>query len=62
MTESDIPGLVSLLGGHQQAWLVYSHNAATDPQGLIPQAMASQMRLIYTRDYPGVQLQWYIAP
>ena len=62
MTESDIPRLLSLLSDHKQVWLVYSHNSNTDPLGLIPQTLASQLKLLYTRDYFGVQLQWYIAP
>ena len=46
MTESDIPGLISLLSGHNRVWLVYSHNSYTDPMGLIPQTLASKMKLI----------------
>ena len=46
MTESDIPKLISLLSGHDRVWLVYSHDSYTDPMGLIPQTLASQMKLI----------------
>jgi hypothetical protein len=45
MTESDIPELISLLSGHKTVWLIYSHNANTDPMGLIPQTLASQMEI-----------------
>ena len=62
MTDSDIPRLISLLSGHKTVWLVYSHNANTDPMGLIPQTLASVMKLIYTRDFYGVQVQIYGAP
>jgi mannosyltransferase len=62
MAESDIPRLISLLNGHKTVWLVYSHNANTDPIGLIPQTLASVMKLIYTRDFNGVQVQIYGAP
>jgi hypothetical protein len=62
MTYSDIPRLISLLNGHKTVWLVYSHNANTDPMGLIPQTLASVMKLIYTRDFDGVQVQIYGAP
>jgi mannosyltransferase len=62
MTESDIPRLISLVSGHRAVWLVYSHNANTDPMGLIPQTLASVMKLIYTRDFYGVQVQIYGAP
>lgn len=62
MTESDIPRLISLLNGHKTVWLIYGQNANTDPMGLIPQTLASVMKLIYTRDYNGVQVQIYGAP
>lgn len=62
MMESDIPKLISLLRGHNRVWLVYSHNSYTDPMGLIPQALASQMKLIRTRDFYGGQVQLYETP
>jgi hypothetical protein len=62
MTESDIPGLISLLHGHNRVWLVYSHGDYTDPEGLIPQTLASQMKLLRTRDFYGVQVQLYGTP
>jgi hypothetical protein len=51
-----------LLEGHKRVWLIYSHNAYTDPQGIIQQTLASKMKLIVTRDYYGNQLQFYVAP
>ncbi|MGE5123459.1 MAG: glycosyltransferase family 39 protein [Acidobacteriaceae bacterium] len=62
MTESDIPRLVSLISGRKSAWLVYSHYEHTDPMGLIPQTLAAEMKLIYVREYYGVQVQIYAAP
>ncbi len=62
MTESDIPGLISLIGGHDRVWLVYSHNAYTDPMGLIPQTLASRMDLTRERDFYGGQVQLYGTP
>jgi mannosyltransferase len=62
MTDSDIPRLISLLRGHNRVWLVYSHNSYTDPMGLIPQTLASQMKLIRTRDFYGGQVQLYVNP
>jgi mannosyltransferase len=62
MTESDIPGLVSLISGHNRVWLVYSHNDYTDPMGLIPQTLASKMKLTRTRDFYGGQVQLYETP
>jgi hypothetical protein len=62
MTESDIPRLMSLLNGHDRAWLVYSHNWYTDPTGLIPQTLAARMTLIRQRDFYGGQVQLYEVP
>ncbi len=62
MTEADIPGLLALLRGRERVWLVYSHNAYTDPQGLIPKTLATQMKLTQTRDFYGGQVQLYEAP
>ncbi len=62
MTTNDIPGLISLLSGHDRVWLVYSHNDYTDPMGLVPQTLASQMKLIQQRDFYGGQVQLYGTP
>ena len=62
MRESDIPELSSLVSGHNRVWLVYSHNDITDPDGLIPQTLASQMKLSRTRDFYGGQVQLYERP
>jgi hypothetical protein len=62
MTNSEIPRLISLLRGHTRVWLVYSHNSYTDPQGLIPQTLASQMKLIQQREFYGSQVQLYGTP
>ena len=62
MTDSDIPRLISLLSGRKRVWLVYSHNWNTDPMGLIPQTLASEMKLIQKRDFYGGQVQLYGAP
>ena len=62
MTKNDIPGLISLLSGHDRVWLVYSHDSYTDPMGLIPQTLASQMKLIRQRDFYGGQVQLYGTP
>ncbi|MBK8618091.1 MAG: glycosyltransferase family 39 protein [Anaerolineales bacterium] len=62
MTTKDIPGLISLLNGHNRVWLVYSHDSYTDPMGLIPQTLASKMKLLRTRDFYDGQVQLYITP
>jgi hypothetical protein len=62
MTTNDIPGLIVMLRGHNRAWLVYSHDSYTDPMGLIPQTLASQMKLIRRRDFYGGKVQLYVSP
>ncbi|HTP07077.1 MAG TPA: glycosyltransferase family 39 protein [Anaerolineae bacterium] len=62
MTENDIPGLISMLRGHNRVWLVSSHADITDPKGLIPPTLASQMKLTRTRDFYGGQVQLYETP
>jgi mannosyltransferase len=62
MTESDVPRLISLLQGHDRVWLVYSHNWYTDPNGLVPQTLASQMKLVRQDDYLGVRIELYETP
>lgn len=62
MTESDIPRLLELLSGRKRVWLVYSHNWYTDPQGLIPQTLASHMAVVRQRYFYGGQVQLYEAP
>ncbi len=62
MTANDIPRLISLLRGHNRVWLVYSHNWYTDPLGLIPQTLASQMKLIRTDNFYGGEVQLYETP
>ncbi|MFH1523676.1 MAG: glycosyltransferase family 39 protein [Chloroflexota bacterium] len=62
MTANDIPRLISLLDGHDRVWLIYSHNWYTDPMGLIPQTLASKMKLIQQYDFYGGQVQLYEAP
>jgi hypothetical protein len=62
MTTNDVSKLTSLLHDHTRVWLVYSHNDYTDPMGLIPQTLASQMRLTRTRDFYGGCVQLYENP
>jgi hypothetical protein len=62
MTNNDIPGLISLVSGRKRVWLVYSHDSYTDSMGLIPQTLASEMKLIRKHDFYGGQVQLYGAP
>ena len=62
MTTDDLPGLISSLSGYNRVWLVYSHDFYTDPMGLVPQTLASQMNLTRKRDFYGGQVQLYVSP
>jgi hypothetical protein len=62
MTAGDVPGLVDRVRGHDRVWLVYSHDAYTDPQGLVPQTLGEQMKLLRTREFHGGLVQLYGAP
>ncbi|MDX9956209.1 MAG: hypothetical protein RBT75_19080, partial [Anaerolineae bacterium] len=62
MTREDIPALLSLIEGRDRVWLVYSHDDYTDPQGLIPQTLAAEMRLSRTRGFYGGAVYLYTAP
>ena len=62
MTAGDVPGLLSLAQEHHRIWLVYSHNWYTDPAGLIPQTLASELKLLQQRGFYGGQVQLYGTP
>jgi len=62
MTAGDVEELTSLVRGQDRVWLVYSHNSYTDPLGLVPQTLASQMRLARQREFYGGQVQLYVRP
>jgi hypothetical protein len=62
MTESDIPKLIASVRGRDRVWLVYSHDSYTDPQGLIPQTLASEMKLMRTREFYGGEVYLYSVP
>jgi hypothetical protein len=62
MTVNDIPALTSLVNEYDRVWLVYSHDPYTDPMGIIPHALASQKKLLQTREFYGGQVQLYGMP
>jgi hypothetical protein len=62
MTTNDIPGLLAMVSGHKRVWLVYSHDSYTDPTGLIPQTLASHMKLIRDDEFYGGRVQLYVTP
>lgn len=62
MTEADIPSVTSMLEGHDRVFLVYSHNWYTDPDGLIPKTIASEMMLSRSVDFYDGTVQFYERP
>jgi hypothetical protein len=62
MMQEEVPRLISLLSGHHTVWLVYSHTFYTDPDGIIPQTLASHLQFLGQRDFYGAQVQIYAAP
>lgn len=62
MTESDIPGLLSLIDGRSRVWLVYSHDSYTDPTGIVTQTLDAQLEIIQKRDFYGGQVRLYGTP
>lgn len=62
MTEADIPALLSMLEGHDRVFLVYSHDSYTDPDGLIPKTLSSQMTLDRSIDFYDGTVQCYVKP
>ncbi len=59
MAASDLPRLRSLLRDHDRVWLVYSHDWYTDPQRIIPAALAEELKLVGTQHYYGLQVLRY---
>ncbi len=51
MTNADVPALLSFAHSHKRMWLIYSHNAHTDPLGLVPETLGTVNRLIEDRSF-----------
>jgi uncharacterized membrane protein len=60
MSERDIPRLRALVADRQRVWLVYSHQWYTDPQGLIPQALAATLSPRQQWTFRGLQVHLYV--
>ena len=56
MTASDIPYARRLLLGRRRVWLVYSHEAYTDPDRLVWRVLREQMRPGETRGFVGLKV------
>ena len=56
MAESDLPRLDGLIRGRPGVWLIYSHQAYTDPEGLILSALKHEMTLSEEWSFVGVRV------
>lgn len=59
MTEADLPRLRELVRGYNRAWLVYSHNWYTDPQGLIPAELNRELDCLGSWEFYGLRVYLY---
>ena len=62
MAESDLPRLHELISDKKRVWLVYSHNWYTDPQNLIPTALAQDLKLLDQHQFNGLEVRLYGKP
>ena len=59
MAASDLSRLRALIQGRERVWLVYSHDWYTDPQGLIPSALAEELDLLDRCKFHDLQVRLY---
>jgi hypothetical protein len=59
MAPEDLPRLRELIRGRRRVWLVYGHHWYTDPQDLIPAALAQALAPVEVRAYEGLELRLY---
>jgi hypothetical protein len=62
MAQSDVPRLQELVRGRERVWLIYSHNWYTDPQGIIPRVLGTELKLLEQRPFYGLDIRLYGAP
>lgn len=59
MTPADLPRLHDLVRSQDRVWLIYSHAWYTDPNGLIPAALAEEFRLLERQRFIGIEVMLY---
>jgi uncharacterized membrane protein len=59
MTTADLPRLDQLIAGRRRVWLIYSHDWYTDPQRIIPRALAARLRQKDARAFNGLKIFAY---
>lgn len=60
MREEDLPRLRELVSGRQRVWLVTSHAWYTDPEGLIPRALATALDRRQHWTFEGLEVRLYL--
>ncbi|TAK34073.1 MAG: hypothetical protein EPO21_10850 [Chloroflexota bacterium] len=61
MGEEDLPRMDQLLNGRDSFWLVDSHSAFVDPQGLARRFVEERYRLVDAKEFQGVKVFHYEA-
>jgi len=59
MAESDLPRLRELIADKGRVWLIYSHAWYTDPENLIPAALAQEFAPLDRQEFTGVEVRLY---
>lgn len=59
MTHQNLPRLRSLVADRPRVWLIYSHSWYTDPEGLVPQTLASSLDPVEWWSFEGVEVRLY---
>jgi uncharacterized membrane protein len=62
MTPADLPRLRNLTRNRARVWLIYSHNWYTDPDNLIPTALAEELTLLEKKEFYGLEVHLYGMP
>lgn len=62
MTHEALPRLHALIENRESVWLVYSHWWYTDPDGLLLDALHSQLDLIDEQRWPGIRVLHFRRP
>ncbi len=60
MTPAQVSSFTAQLEPEARIWLVYSHDWYTDPEGLIPAALAADRSRISVKEFPGIRVLLYV--
>ncbi|MBX2997770.1 MAG: glycosyltransferase family 39 protein [Caldilineaceae bacterium] len=60
MTNADLSNLRDLVQGRPRVWLIYAHDWYTDPEGLIPRQLATEMCRLEERHFVGLRIAEFV--